>query len=104
MILGIGLAMITIFMFKPSNIFAFTIGFLTSNLNFYINYSFMNKDNIKVFRAVNNFAVRIVIYAIVLTLMFKMFGQTEMLLAFCGCLSIRIAIVVQELFFKGGYK
>lgn len=104
--LGVGLVLILILTFKPTYLLAFTIGVLASNLNFYINYSFMNKSagKLKVFRAVNNFLIRMVIYAIVLTLMFKIFGQVEMLIAFCGCLSIRVSIVLQELFFKGGYK
>lgn len=96
---------ISIIFHKPEYSLAYLLGLLASNLNFSINYHFLNISNEQKIKFLGNpsinFIFRLLVYTLVLTIVLKNLSQYAVLFTLLGCLNIRIAIVVQQAY-KGG--
>lgn len=104
--LAIVIALITLVVFRNVEyLVAFGLGYLTSNLCFYINYHFVNLEKGIRFSLSNvafNYIVRMVIYTVVLFSVVKLFSEYAILFTFIGCLNIRLGIVIYGFREKGG--
>jgi len=74
----------------------FLLGYIVSNINFYINEKFLDISGGKkaLGRNLSNYFLRIALYAGVMILAFKWQDLTGLILCFIGCLMIRVAILI----------
>lgn len=85
-------------------IMPYILGLLASMLNFEINIKLSKFDLKKnaFLKSMNSFLIRMLIYAIVLTLSFKIYNEYAMILTFLGCLSIRVSVFLLIFSKEGG--
>lgn len=103
MIIGlIGIIIVALVFRRFDYVLAFIAGFLASNLSLAINVRSLDLSGSKrsFFNNVTSFIIRLVVYAIVLVLTFKIIDVNAMLIAFVGCLTIRVSILIYGI--KGG--
>lgn len=81
---------------------SFIAGYLASNLNLLINIKSLDLSGSKnaYMKNFSGFLIRMFVYAIVLILVLQTYDTKAMIIAFIGCLTIRIAILIYGI--KGG--
>lgn len=96
---------LVIIVFRDFNlVMAYILGLLASVINFEINIRMTTFDLSKnvVFKSIKSFIMRMLVYAIVLTLSYKVYNEGAMILTFIGCLSIRVSIFLLLFTAEGG--
>lgn len=98
----IGSLLILLFSFKLSYSLLFIFGSLASNLSLYINKSFLDLTGTRSAFAKNfsSFILRMILYALTMSLAFLWQDTLGLIMSFIGCLVIRISILIYGI--KGG--
>ncbi|MDF9867353.1 hypothetical protein OKW22_000923 [Bacilli bacterium PM5-3] len=80
----------------------YIVGWLVSYISFWLNQSFLDISGTKkgVRNNLINYLIRMFLYMLCLSLTYKFFGIEAMLIAFAGCLTIRLSILIIGI--KGG--
>lgn len=85
---------------------AYLLGFIASSINFHINYQFLSISKDKKIKFLGNpglnYIFRLLVYCIVLALVLRSLSEYAVLFTFLGCLNIRLAIIVQQIYKGGG--
>lgn len=103
MIVGfIAILLIALFFQRYEYVLAFIAGYLASNLNLYLNMKLLDIGGSKnaYIKNFSGFLLRMLVYAIVLIFVLQTYDTKAMILAFIGCLTIRISILIYGI--KGG--
>ncbi|MGL4383296.1 MAG: ATP synthase subunit I [Bacilli bacterium] len=84
-------------------IWVYLLGSGASSFNFYLNAKLLNLDqtNNVFVKNLSSFAIRMLVYMIVLNYVIFKFNEIYVLVSFLGCLSIRYAILLTFILRKG---
>ena len=84
----------------------YLVGAITSNVNFIINYKFISLQKMSrgIYNPTINFAIRILLYIVVLTSTFMLMSEIAAIFAAFGCFSIKVGIFEYGVLSKGGKK
>lgn len=99
-----GFAMILIYFitFSWEYVICFLLGSVASNLSFFLNVKFMDVSTYRgaMSKTISTFMLSMIFYALAMIFGYKFMELTGLILAFLGCLAIRISILIMGI--KGG--
>ncbi len=98
----IGIILIALIFQRIDYMFAYFLGYLASNINLFINDKLYDISGGKVnyLKFIISHLTRMLVYTAVLIFTLKIFGISGMIIAFVGCLTIRVSILIYGI--KGG--